>query len=222
MPKTKKPSDAKPKSKPKSKPKPKAKPKKTAKPKVLPTKPPVVMREKTPCCTDVLKTGQAYTLPLGFVDYKGTQRIGQEPKQTVETTVPLWPSAKPFKTLGEEPTSIIPSAKKSSVSTTTTADVSTQVDTIRVARRPQPTVPSANPTVPLASAPLPTIEESETPVQRLLRSGVIQTIKVPKKNSRADLENRYEAMTGGKYSGPKLTNAEFRELVEFISNKKNI
>lgn len=37
------------------------------------------IREKG-CCTDVLKTGQAYVIPFGFRDVKGTQRIDEEPK----------------------------------------------------------------------------------------------------------------------------------------------
>ena len=28
-----------------------------------------------PCCTDVLKTGQAYAIPFGFSDLKGTTRL---------------------------------------------------------------------------------------------------------------------------------------------------
>ena len=59
--------------------------KKTAKPKVV-----YIMTQKLPkekCCTDVKKTGEAYTVPIGFADLAGTRRLGTEKVETkkVET-----------------------------------------------------------------------------------------------------------------------------------------
>lgn len=63
-------------------------------------KPIVIITQKLPkekCCTDVKKSGEAYTVPFGFADLAGTRRLGTEVTQK-ETEV-----VKPIKTMNEIP-----------------------------------------------------------------------------------------------------------------------
>jgi len=69
-------------------------------------KPIYIITQKLPrekCCTDVKKTGQAYSIPLGFVDRLGTTRLGSENKVTESDK--LSSSKEPLK---EEPIIIKP------------------------------------------------------------------------------------------------------------------
>jgi hypothetical protein len=156
------------------KPKSKAKPKATPKVKITYQKLP-----KEGCCTDVLKTGQAYAIPFGFRDIMGTQRIDTgTDSNRLSTTKP------------------------------TMRDASTEVITIRVPKQPKPAMVSPEtgsvPELPSAS--------------QIIRSSIPRLVRQPKKNSRAELENRYEAMTGSRYSGVPLSYQEFRFMVEREQN----
>jgi hypothetical protein len=223
-------------------------------------------RKPDPCCVDVLKTGQAYSVPLGFKDYKGTERIDNKTsnlptKQVVNSPFAIAPtvaSPKPKTpslifvqptdmgvptTLGpnKDITIMRPGPVKTgvkkiiripkpSVPLTTqkiNTDASTQVDKPKT-----PSVIFVQPTdmgVPTTLGPNKdiTIREPEQfsfapPNYEEVETSIRRTIRVPRRNSREELENRYEAITGSRYSGPKLTYVEFRELVNFISNKKNV
>jgi hypothetical protein len=113
------------KSKPvKDKPKKKAMKPKTPSKKTIKAKPAVTIIKPTPCCTDVLKTGQAYTVPLGFMDYKGTQRINQIP--------PVSTPSQPPKVMTADANT---QATKPKVST---SESFTQVDTIRILKAKRP------------------------------------------------------------------------------------
>lgn len=224
MPKTKKPKISS--AKPKSKPKPKATKKDTkpsTKPKVPLAKPKVVViREKKPCCTDVLKTGQAFTVPLGFSDYKGTMRI-QEPtvstkdnvlgsvdsvKQTVPSVKPKTPSL-----IFVQPTDM---AEPTTLDSTGITKGITDVTIMR----PGPVRTGIKQPIRVPKpAQLSPIEE---PLTVTNTPSLFRRVRFPRRNSRAELEIRYEVITGSRYSGPKLTNAQFRELVEFASKEKNV
>ena len=38
---------------------------------------------RTKCCTDPVKSGQSYTIPLGYTDRLGTMRIGEKPVENI-------------------------------------------------------------------------------------------------------------------------------------------
>jgi hypothetical protein len=236
MPKTKKPKISSAKgtygsAKPKSKPKPKATKKNTkpsTKPKVetpVPlgplAKPKVV---KQPCCTDVLKTGQAFTVPLGFSDYKGTMRI-QEP--TVSTKDNVLGSVASVKQTVPSLIFVQPTDMGEPTTLDSTKGITKGITDVTI-MRPGPVRTGVKKTIrvpkPAQLSPIPEPAQFSfvPPNYEEVQASISRTIRVPRKNSRAELENRYEAMTGSRYSGPNLTNAEFRQMVEFISNKKNV
>jgi hypothetical protein len=216
MPKTKKPKISS--AKPKSKPKPKAT-KKNTKPSTKPKV--VVIREKKPCCTDVLKTGQAFTVPLGFSDYKGTMRI-QEPTVSMKDNVlgsvdsvkQTVPSVKP-----KTPSLIFVQPTEMGVPTTLDSTGITKGITDVTIMRPGPVRTGVTQIIRVPKpAQLSPIEEPLT----VTNTPLSRRVRFPRRNSRAELEIRYEVINGSRYSGPKLTYAQFRKLVEFTSKQKNV
>jgi hypothetical protein len=105
--------------------------------------------------------------------------------------------------------------KKVSISTSTEsqprAEISTQTDTI-------PLKPLAKP------ISLPYYEELEEQAQEIpQRKRKYEKKKQgPRKNSIADLEQRYTAVSGYIYVGPNLKVKDFQELVENLEKKNNL
>lgn len=58
------------------------------------TKPPQIQiitqkLPRTKCCTDPVKSGQSYTIPLGYTDRLGTMRIGEKPMENIPIPIPV-------------------------------------------------------------------------------------------------------------------------------------
>lgn len=175
-------------------------------------KPIVIITQKLPrekCCTDVTKSGEAYTIPVGF-----TQRLG----------------------------AIMPLTKNVSTSTETQADIIPFKDYVPKGL-PEALRPSlgfikeenhlAKPEATLFKPiSLPYYEEEQQPTIEEQIQEITQTEgslrqkrkyekkkQGPRRNSIADLEQRYTAVTGYIYVGPTLKVKDFQQLVENLEKK---
>jgi hypothetical protein len=158
-------------------------------------KPIVIITQKLPrekCCTDVTKSGEAYTIPVGF-----TQRLG----------------------------AILPLTKN--VSTSTQADIIPFIKEENHLAKPEATL--------LKPISLPYYEEEQQPTTEEQIQEISQTEgslrqkrkyekkkQGPRRNSIADLEQRYTAVTGYIYVGPTLKVKDFQQLVENLEKKNNL
>jgi hypothetical protein len=78
--------------------------------KVAKPTPIIIITQKLPkekCCTDVTKSGEAYTIPIGFSDRLGTLRLGLEPKQTKNVSISTSTESQPRTEISTQ-TDIIP------------------------------------------------------------------------------------------------------------------
>ena len=144
------------------KPKKEKKSKKPAKPKTLARA--ATPKTHQPCCTDVLKTGQAYAIPFGFSDLKGTTRL-----PATVGTAPVVGGSAPLRAPGESPPAPVPPAKK---------PVLTQQRKVSIAVMPSEpkTIPVKKTAEPIATqTEAPATVETGTQVQR----SVYKVVKPP-------------------------------------------
>ena len=212
------------------------KPSKTPKKKAVPkTAKPIVLKiisrkGKEPCCTE-LKTGQGYTVPLGFSSLKGPEpevvkKVIAKPMETQTESIPFSQKQARVESM-ETQTDTIPLGKTME---TQTEPPQTRSIGVNISSGPPVTIVTGK-TIAVPTALLPPPKSITTPIKRtpslrLPSELPIQPLppeprryKKIRRGSNADLAARYEANQGRPYTGPKMANAEFKRLVEFLEQK---
>lgn len=196
---------------------------------------------KEPCCTE-LKTGQGYTVPFGFSSLKGPEPVNlplnvvpfSDRQRDVVPFSDRQRNVKPIEVQTDEPTtasfstqtslSKVPAATKTMEVQTEDTPLTKSMGTltnISIGKTiAVPTVLLPPPRVIAAPITKKTPEPSTplvTPASSLVRPSKIPvSSSKPRKNSNLDLEIRYSNATGRSYRGPKLSNKDFRKLVEEV------
>ena len=223
---------------------------------IMSTRP--VIYKVQPCCTDVLKTGQALTVPFGYSDYKGTQRL-QTPlvqpsadetfrQNQIKPTIAKkeYNANKIMSLITTQPVemgepSITPVNKKISIVNQKENDINKIMSLIKTqpVEMGEPSTTPVNKKISIVNPMKDLVEPTPIPAKprpinllrpipsnapEVVREAVSTMPKPPRKNSRAELENRYEAITGSRYSGIQLDYSQFRKMVEGLNSKskKNI
>lgn len=219
------------------------KPSKKAAPKAVPAKKPIsktakpivlkiISRKgKEPCCTE-LKTGQGYTVPLGFSSLKGhepevVKKVVAKPMETQTESIPFSQKQARVESM-ETQTDTIPLGKTME---TQTEPPQTRSIGVNISSGPPVTIVTGK-TIAVPTALLPPPKVITTPIKRtpsLRMPSELPIEPLPaaprrykriRRNSRADLELRYEAIQGAPYTGPKMSNAEFKNRVEYLESTK--
>lgn len=182
---------------------------------------------KEPCCTE-LKTGQGYTVPFGFSSLKGPEPVNlplnvvpfsDRQRNVVQTDEPTTASFSTQTSLSKVPaatktmevqTEDTPLTKSMGTLTNISIGKTIAVPTVLL---PPPRVIAAPITKKMPEPSTPLV----TPASSLVRPSKIPvSSSKPRRNSNLDLEIRYSDATGRSYRGPKLSNKDFRKLVEEV------
>jgi hypothetical protein len=213
------------------KPKKKSTKKKVAKPIVIITQ--KLPREK--CCTDVTKTGEAYTIPFGFMNRLGaitepkqTKSIGTSTSTSTETiNKPLTIEQEVLKLLNEsraESNPITkyfkkqePSMKKKQTPITKYYKIIPPGENIVISQEPpkeelQVKKPARNIQI-VDEEEFNKVIEQEASAQPKQKRKYNKTKQEPRRNSIDDLNARYESLTGEKFVG-NMKLKDFKKLVE--------
>lgn len=209
----------------------KVKRKKTTKAKLPSAKPIVIIKQKLPrekCCTDVTKSGEAYTVPIGFSDRLGTS-------SNASTTGTLGTFGSSNASFGSRLGAIIPEQKPTfrSISTETVPLEKKSIETqtysfsdetlgSKKKKKNKQNIEFVIEEEPSLEQELVTESTEEKEVLPLEKRKYEKKKEGPRRNSMLDLEQRYTNITGFIYAGPTLKAKDFKDLVESLERKSTL
>jgi hypothetical protein len=173
--------------------KPKNKKPKQTKPKPAPQIQIITQKlPRTKCCTDPVKSGQSYTIPLGYTDRLGTMRIGEKPVENIpipiQRPIPIQMPVNEVITITEQ------------------QPVVKEVTLKKKTKKPKKQL---------------IIEDDEEPQNIIIPPlAVAKEEKKPRRNSIEDLKIRYEMVTGNPFTRTNVKKSELKQEVQDLEQRR--